>query len=114
MKYLSFIGLGFIALSPMANAENNAPKEIEEVLGIKSLKFRLGTDIYEHLHPEVIKKLDYNKITRKCATELLSGFSTMDWGIVMVPNLVRVVTEEWVIVKASLQHFHRREPHQSS
>jgi hypothetical protein len=45
-------------------------KEIEEVLGIKSLKFRLGTDIYEHLHPEVIKKLDYNKITRKCASEL--------------------------------------------
>lgn len=45
-------------------------KEIEEVLGIKSLKFRLGTDLYEHLHPEVIKKLDYNKITRKCAAEL--------------------------------------------
>ncbi len=45
-------------------------KEIEEVLGIKSLKFRLGTDLYEHLHPKVIKKLDYNKITRKCAAEL--------------------------------------------
>lgn len=45
-------------------------EEIEEVLGIKSLKFRLGTDLYEHLHPEVIKKLDYNKITRKCAAEL--------------------------------------------
>ncbi len=45
-------------------------KEIEEVLGIKSLTFRLGTEIYKHLHPEVIKKLDYNKITRKCASEL--------------------------------------------
>jgi ParB-like chromosome segregation protein Spo0J len=45
-------------------------KEIEEVLGIKSLKFRLGTELYEHLHPEIIKQLDYNKITRKCAAEL--------------------------------------------
>lgn len=45
-------------------------EEIEKVLGIKSLKFRLGTDLYEHLHPKVIKKLDYNKITRKCAAEL--------------------------------------------
>ncbi len=45
-------------------------EEIEEVLGIKSLKFRLGTDLYEHLHPQVIKQLDYNKITRKCAAEL--------------------------------------------
>jgi ParB family chromosome partitioning protein len=45
-------------------------EEIEEVLGIKSLKFRLGIDLYEHLHPQVIKKLDYNKITRKCAAEL--------------------------------------------
>ena len=45
-------------------------KEIEEVLGIKSLKFRLGTDLYKHLHPEIIKQLDINKITRKCATEL--------------------------------------------
>jgi len=44
--------------------------EIEEVLGIKSLKFRLGTDLYDHLHPEVIKQLDYNKVTRKCAAEL--------------------------------------------
>jgi hypothetical protein len=45
-------------------------EEIEEVLGIKSLKFRLGTDLYEHLHPQVIKQLDFNKITRKCAAEL--------------------------------------------
>jgi len=45
-------------------------EEIEEVLGIKSLKFRLGTDLYEHLHPKVIKQLDFNKITRKCAAEL--------------------------------------------
>ncbi len=44
--------------------------EIEEVLGIKSLKFRLGTELYEHLHPKIIKKLDGNNISRKCATEL--------------------------------------------
>jgi ParB-like chromosome segregation protein Spo0J len=43
--------------------------EIEKVLGIKSLKFRLGTELYEHLHPEVIKKLDGNKISRRCAEE---------------------------------------------
>jgi hypothetical protein len=44
--------------------------EIERVLGIKSLKFRLGTELYKHLHPEVIKKLDGNKISRRCAEEL--------------------------------------------
>jgi len=32
MNYLSFIGLGFIALSPMANAQNDSAAEIEEVV----------------------------------------------------------------------------------
>ncbi len=32
MIYLSFIGLGFVALSPMANAQNDSASEIEEVV----------------------------------------------------------------------------------
>ncbi len=32
MNYLSFIGLGFIALSPVANAQNDSAAEIEEVV----------------------------------------------------------------------------------
>ena len=30
---------------------------IEQVLGLKSLRYRLGTKIYEHLHTDVIKKI---------------------------------------------------------
>jgi ParB family chromosome partitioning protein len=44
---------------------------IEKVLGVKSLKYRLGTAIYEHLHPEVIRLIDSNKIGRKCVSELI-------------------------------------------
>lgn len=44
---------------------------IEKVLGIQSLKYRLGTEIYEHLHPDVIRMIDSNKISRKCAAELV-------------------------------------------
>jgi ParB-like chromosome segregation protein Spo0J len=43
---------------------------IEQVLGLKSLRYRLGTKIYEDLHPNVIKMIDANKISRKCAAEL--------------------------------------------
>jgi ParB-like chromosome segregation protein Spo0J len=43
---------------------------IEQVLGLKSLRYRLGTMIYEHLHADVIKMIDANKISRKCAGEL--------------------------------------------
>jgi ParB family chromosome partitioning protein len=43
---------------------------IEQVLGLKSLRYRLGTKIYEHLHANVIKMIDANKISRKCAGEL--------------------------------------------
>jgi ParB-like chromosome segregation protein Spo0J len=50
--------------------ETIAHSEIEKVLGIKSLKFRLGMELYEHLHPKIVKKLDGNKISRKCAEEL--------------------------------------------
>lgn len=43
---------------------------IEQVLGLKSLEYRLGTQTYEHLDNNIIKMIDANKISRKCAKEL--------------------------------------------
>ncbi len=43
---------------------------IEKVLGLKSLNYRLGKKLYENLHPDVIKIIDKNLMSRKAATEL--------------------------------------------
>jgi hypothetical protein len=43
---------------------------IEETFGIKSLDYRLATTILKQLHPDVIKAVDKEIMTRRCATEL--------------------------------------------
>lgn len=43
---------------------------IETVLGVKSLTYRINKNMYESLHPEVIKIIDKNQMSRKCASEL--------------------------------------------
>lgn len=45
-------------------------KTIEEAFGIQSIKYRLATDILNQLHPDVIKVVDKEFMTRRCATEL--------------------------------------------
>jgi len=41
-----------------------------QVFGVKSLQYRLGTGLLNHLHPEVINAIDKALITRGCAKEL--------------------------------------------
>ncbi len=43
---------------------------VEETFGIKSLDYRLATTILKQLHPDVIKAVDKEIMTRRCATEL--------------------------------------------
>jgi len=43
---------------------------VEETFGIKSLNYRLATTILKQLHPDVIKAVDKEIMTRRCATEL--------------------------------------------
>jgi len=43
---------------------------IAEVFGIKSISHRLGTELYKQLHPEVIRIIDRNLMSRNCASEL--------------------------------------------
>jgi hypothetical protein len=43
---------------------------IADVFGIKSISHRLGTEINDHLHPDVIRIIDKTLISRNCATEL--------------------------------------------
>lgn len=45
-------------------------KTIEEAFGIKSIDYRLASAILKQLHPEVIKAVDKEIMTRRCATEL--------------------------------------------
>ena len=41
-----------------------------QVFGVKSLQYRLGTGLLNHLHPKVINAIDKALITRGCAKEL--------------------------------------------
>lgn len=43
---------------------------IADVFGIKSISYRLGTEIYKYLHPRVISMVDKNLMGRKSASEL--------------------------------------------
>ena len=43
---------------------------VEKTFGIKSLDYRLATTILKQLHPDVIKAVDKEIMTRRCATEL--------------------------------------------
>jgi hypothetical protein len=43
---------------------------VEKTFGIKSLNYRLATTILKQLHPNVIKAVDNEIMTRRCATEL--------------------------------------------
>jgi len=43
---------------------------IAAVFGIRSIQYRLGTAILKHLHPDIVKAIDKNFISRRCATEL--------------------------------------------
>ena len=45
-------------------------KKIEEAFGIKSIDYRLASTILKQLHPDVIKVVDKDTMTRRCATEL--------------------------------------------
>lgn len=42
---------------------------IAKVFGVRSLRYRLGTAILKLLHPSVVKALDGNLMSRKCAEE---------------------------------------------
>ncbi|HOX06837.1 MAG TPA: ParB N-terminal domain-containing protein [Planctomycetota bacterium] len=42
---------------------------IAEVFGLRSIKYRLGTNAIKLLHPEVVKALDDSRLSRKCAEE---------------------------------------------
>jgi len=43
---------------------------VEEAFGIKSLDYRLATTILNQLHPDVIKAVDKEIMTRRCAAEM--------------------------------------------
>ncbi|MFC1783647.1 ParB/RepB/Spo0J family partition protein [Planctomycetota bacterium] len=43
---------------------------IAKVFGIRSIQYRLGTAILKHLHPGLIKAIDKNLMSRRCAAEL--------------------------------------------
>ncbi|MFC1762989.1 ParB/RepB/Spo0J family partition protein [Planctomycetota bacterium] len=45
-------------------------KTIEQAFGLKNLGYRLATDILNQLHPDVIKAVDKDVISRRCATQL--------------------------------------------
>jgi len=41
-----------------------------QVFGLKSLRYRLGTELFSHLHPSVMNAIDKGLIVRGCANEL--------------------------------------------
>jgi len=45
-------------------------KTIANVFGIKSIKHRLGMDILPEIHPKLLKVLDKELMSKRCATEL--------------------------------------------
>jgi ParB family transcriptional regulator, chromosome partitioning protein len=45
-------------------------KTIEQAFGIKAIWYRLATDILNQLHANVIKAVDKDIVTRRCATQL--------------------------------------------
>ncbi len=45
-------------------------KTIEGAFGIQSIEYRLATNILNQLHPAIIKVVDKELMTRRCATEL--------------------------------------------
>jgi len=42
---------------------------VAEVLGVKKLRYQLTAAVMKELHPEVVKALDQNLVTRSCAKE---------------------------------------------
>ena len=45
-------------------------KTIEQAFGLKNIEYRLATNILNQLHPNVIKAIDKDIISRRCATQL--------------------------------------------
>jgi len=60
-------------------------KTIAKVFGIKSIRYRLGGDIAKQLHPSVIKVLDSNLMSRKCAAEF--GYVKFERQIEMIKEM---------------------------